>query len=142
MTDHHTFIELAGGIVVLLGVYAVIHLLKRLADFLIFLIVLADAVVACSIHLWYPALAETFDILPTQFGLEGWTICMVLLTALGTLAALPFIPFSSAYQRTRLRNSFRNQRRPELAEPPPQVKPGALPMEHFYQWDSYHDRET
>jgi hypothetical protein len=136
MMDHNTSISLAGGIIVLFGVYAVFRLLRYVADVVIILIAIADAVVACNIHSWYAALAETLGFLPPEFGIKGWAICVGALTVLGAVIAVPLIPFSSIIRSVRSHGSRREHRMPDGR---PQVRLSAPGNTRFYQWDSYHD---
>ena len=135
--ETNTFIAIIGGILVIFGVYAVFSLLKHIADAVIFLIALVDAVVACNIHLWYSSMAEIIAFLPPEFGLKGWAISVGILTALGALFALPFIPFSSAVQGRRI-EAYRRR-----LEHDGRLRSGAAqrayPGVKAYHWDNSND---
>ena len=91
----HTFVSFATGVVVLVGVYAVFAILRTLADFVIFLVALADSFLAANIYEWYPKVSSELTFLPAEFSFKGWAICVIALAVIGALFALPLVPFSS-----------------------------------------------
>ncbi|MCY2991568.1 MAG: hypothetical protein NTY19_27400 [Planctomycetota bacterium] len=99
--DRNTLVSIGTAIVVLAGVYAVFGILRLFADVAIFLIALADAVLAFNIHHWYAPVAKEVSFLPQNFNLTAWGICVIALAIAGAVVALPLVPFSSINRPNR-----------------------------------------
>jgi hypothetical protein len=132
--ETNTLIDVASGFIVLLGVYAVFHLLRFVADVVIVLIAIAVAIAACSLHSWYAPMVEICGFLPPALDFKGRVICVVMLILAGALLALPIIPFSSIMQNLRHSGANRSRRNRRLL-----AGQCNQSEDHMYHWDNVQD---
>lgn len=138
MMELSTFTDVAGGTIVLFGVYAAFRLLRLVANAVIFLIALIDAMAACSLHLWHDTMVRTFDFLPPDLDFKGWAACVGLLILLGVVAALPIIPFSSVIRNMYAKDPDRHRSQPGSTHQL-QAYHNTYPEDKLYRWDNIND---